>query len=149
MNLKFRLILLIQASLLVAVFNCTGLNVAAKMGVGAVTNPAPEYANFLYLGDKRGVIFHKNNVAGQISNTSDSVVTGEACSKSILWLVAWGDSSIEAGKNAGGITKVASVEYEQLGVLSFLYHSFCTRVTGSTEAFTSTVESTKSVKKGR
>ncbi len=150
MRIKFRLILLLQTSFLFFIWNCTGLNVGAKMGAGAVTNPSPDYANPVYLGDKRGILYHNNTTAGQISDTAESKVTGESCSKSILWLIAWGDSSIETSKKAAGITKVASVEYEQTGILGFLYHSVCTRVTGSKDTVASepakTIEAANPVK---
>ncbi|WCL51108.1 adhesin Lsa14 [Leptospira sp. GIMC2001] len=153
MNLKLRLILLIQTSLIFLTWNCTGLNVATTFGVGAVTNPAREYVNPGFIADKGGLLFHNNTVAGQISSNAEPNAIGKSCSNAVLWLFAWGDSSIEAGKKAAGITRVSSVEYEQLAILGMFYHRFCIKVNGSSEAgsseLTKTVQPTTSVKKGR
>lgn len=137
MRKEFQLILLIQTSLLLLIFNCTGVNMATKLGIGANTNPTPEYSNSFYLLDKLGLVYHGNTISGQISNTAESKVSGQACSKSVLFLFAWGDSSIEAAKSSASITKVAFVEYEQMAILGALYHRFCTKVSGSTDAISS------------
>ncbi len=55
--------------------------------------------------------------------------TGEACATSILGIVASGDASIDAAKQAGGINEVLSVDYKSTSVLG-LYASFCTIVKG-------------------
>jgi len=55
--------------------------------------------------------------------------TGQACASSILGLIATGDASIAAAKRAGGITKVASTDYEGLSILG-VYAQFCTIVRG-------------------
>jgi len=55
--------------------------------------------------------------------------TGEACVISILGAVALGDGSIEAAKQAGGITQVASVDHRSFDILG-VYASVCTQVHG-------------------
>lgn len=55
---------------------------------------------------------------------------GEACATGILGVVATGDASIHAAKQAGGITSVHSVELKRFDILG-LYTKGCTVVTGS------------------
>jgi hypothetical protein len=55
--------------------------------------------------------------------------SGEACVMSILGVVALGDGSIEAAKQDGGITQVASVDHTVFSILG-LYANVCTKVTG-------------------
>jgi len=55
--------------------------------------------------------------------------TGQACSENILGVVGTGDSSIDAAKKAGGITRVSSIDYDFKNVL-FLYGKVCTIVKG-------------------
>ena len=56
---------------------------------------------------------------------------GRACSSGVLGIAAWGDSSIDAAKKAGGITSVYSVEYEATAVLGLVYMDVCTVVHGT------------------
>jgi hypothetical protein len=56
--------------------------------------------------------------------------TGEACATSILGIVAFGDGSIEAAKNQGGINDITSVSHEQFSILG-LYAKLCTIVKGN------------------
>lgn len=108
--------------------NCTGINQGVLAG-GPNTNPAPDYANYYNLGYRGGLVFHTNGAPGPMGNAAP-VKRGESCSTAVLGLVAWGDSSIESAKQNGGITKVATVEYDQTAVLVGLYHSVCTKVAG-------------------
>jgi hypothetical protein len=55
---------------------------------------------------------------------------GESCTTGILWLVAWGDASTSAAKNAGGIKEVHSVEFKNTSFLAGVYAEGCTIVTG-------------------
>ncbi|MCC6276204.1 MAG: hypothetical protein IT569_10135 [Leptospiraceae bacterium] len=74
------------------------------------------------------------SVFAQRGTNVGSDLKGESCSHSVLWLVSWGDSSIESAKKAGKISSVSSVEYQQLGVLAGgLYLRFCTIVLGSAQ----------------
>ena len=55
---------------------------------------------------------------------------GKACAQSILGLVAQGDASIRAAAQAGGITKIDSVDHYSRNVLGVVAE-FCTIVRGS------------------
>ncbi len=54
---------------------------------------------------------------------------GKATCESILGLIALGDCSIEAGKKAGGITKVAAIDYEYKNILG-VYATYMIKVSG-------------------
>ncbi|EPG74645.1 TRL-like family protein [Leptospira fainei serovar Hurstbridge str. BUT 6] len=104
-------------------------------GVALNTNPTKEYANPNYIPIKGGLIVHSGTIPGPIGHNAESLANGSACSRSILGLVAFGDSSIEAAKANGKIVKVANVDFEQFGVIAgWIYHSFCTVVSGSTNS---------------
>ena len=72
-------------------------------------------------------------VQGPISATANdqSLSTGKSCAYSVLGLVAWGDASINAAKNAGQIKQVASVDFDTFNLLG-ISGSFCTIVSGTT-----------------
>ncbi|WP_061249930.1 adhesin Lsa14 [Leptospira alstonii] len=111
---------------------CTGTNIMYAYGLKPNTNPSKDYGVGAPIIYKGGYFVHDGVIPGQIGDNAENTSIGKACSKSILWLVSFGNSSIEAAKADGKITKVASIEYEQLGVLSgVIYHKFCTVVTGS------------------
>jgi hypothetical protein len=69
---------------------------------------------------------------GPITATTydQSARTGNSCAYSVMGLVAWGDASINAAKNAGQIKQVASVDFETFNLLG-IYGSFCTVVRGN------------------
>lgn len=69
---------------------------------------------------------------GPITATTydQSARTGSSCAYSILGLVAFGDASINAAKNAGQIKQVASVDFDTTNVLA-IFGSFCTVVRGN------------------
>ncbi|EMP08112.1 TRL-like family protein [Leptospira interrogans] len=115
---------------------CTGLNIMYSYGhLQPNTNPTKDYAVGLPLYFKGGIFVHDGVIPGPLGDNAENTSIGKACSKNILWLVSFGDSSIEAAKADGKITKVASIEYEQLGVFyGAIYHKFCTVVTGSNAA---------------
>jgi hypothetical protein len=54
---------------------------------------------------------------------------GESCSTSILGVVATGDASAQAAAAAGGITKIAVVDTDVMGILG-VYAKYCTVVHG-------------------
>lgn len=54
---------------------------------------------------------------------------GQSCGSNILGIVGTGDTSIDAAKKAGGIKKVATVDYEHFSVLG-LYTKACVNITG-------------------
>lgn len=71
------------------------------------------------------------DVRGPITATGlTGTKQGEACAKTIIGLINTGDASIEAAKKAGGITKVASVDYHTVGYYPFM-GTTCVIVTGS------------------
>ncbi|UOG29343.1 adhesin Lsa14 [Leptospira noguchii] len=114
---------------------CTGFNYMYIGGLTPNTNPTKDYGVGAPLYYKGGMIVHDGVIPGPLGDNTEKTSIGKACSKNILWLVSFGDSSIEAAKADGKITKIASIEYEQLGVLSgIIYHKFCTVVTGSSAA---------------
>ncbi|WP_025178473.1 adhesin Lsa14 [Leptospira kirschneri] len=114
---------------------CTGVNAMYVYGLRPNTNPTKDYGFMYPIISKGGMIVHDGVIPGQLGDNTEKTSIGKACSKNILWLVSFGDSSIEAAKADGKITKVASIEYEQLGVLyGAIYHKFCTVVTGSNAA---------------
>lgn len=118
--------------------SCTGGNLGGFYGVQN-TNPTREYNSYNSVY-KYGVLFHMASVPGQIGTNSGSELKGESCSRSVLWLFSWGDSSIESAKKAGKISSVSSIEYQQLGILAgALYHQFCTTVLGSSASTKGTV----------
>ncbi|PJZ46388.1 adhesin Lsa14 [Leptospira brenneri] len=111
--------------------NCTGGSIHSLYIASANTNPTRDYATpaSYYRG---GLLFHKSNVPGPIGSNAEGINEGRGCNHSVLYLASFGDSSIEFAKKSANITKVAYVDYEQLGVLAgFLYHRVCTIVKGS------------------
>lgn len=75
----------------------------------------------VFLTETKDPIFYNNNVRQR--------KTGTACSTRVLTLVATGDASIQAAKNNGNITKVASADTEYFNILG-VYGKACTIVTG-------------------
>jgi len=70
------------------------------------------------------------DVKGPITATDLSASKqGKSCAKSILGLFISGDASIEAAKQAGGITRVATADYHTKGFYPFVGET-CTLVTG-------------------
>ncbi|TGL52280.1 TRL-like family protein [Leptospira kemamanensis] len=122
----------ISLTLLLLTQNCSGNNMYVYLySPGANTNPTREYAS-PYVAAKGGFFFHKTAVPGPLGLNAEGTSEGKGCSHSILYLFAFGDSSIESAKKAGNITKVAYVDYEQLGILAgHVYHRVCTVVKGS------------------
>jgi len=56
--------------------------------------------------------------------------TGESSSQSVLWLVAWGDSSTQAAAQAAGITTILHADQRVFSVLFGLYSKQTTVVYG-------------------
>lgn len=99
--------------------------------LAALLAVAPLFACAYALSPVTSSIYGK--VQGPIAATNVSEAptkTGRSCSSSILGIIANGDASIDAAKRAGGITTVASVDFESTNVL-FVYATFCTVVRGS------------------
>ena len=55
--------------------------------------------------------------------------TGEACTKSILGLVAFGDGSVAAASKKGNVKNIKTIDFKGFSILS-LYASLCTVVKG-------------------
>jgi len=75
--------------------------------------------------------FIYTDVKGPITADSGASASkeGTSCASSILGWVATGDASIEAAMKNGGISKVATVDFNSTGILGF-YAKFCTIVRG-------------------
>ena len=91
----------------------------AFSGCAMVTGGNGSAMGTLYSGYKMG------GAVGQGTGTK----TGQACVSSILGLIATGDASISAAKEAGGITQIAHVDHENFDVLG-IYAKTCTIVVG-------------------
>ncbi len=64
------------------------------------------------------------------ATTAQGSKKGYACARNFLGLIASGDASIEAAKENGGITNVATVD-SQVSSFLFFYGKYCTVVTGN------------------
>lgn len=125
--------------LTIHLFGCTGVNIANSPNgpEDLNTNPTPAYGRpSLELFYKGGFIYHNESVPAFIGGNAQSLERGQSCSRSILGLFAFGNSSINAARIQGNIKKIAHVEYEHTAVLAWLYHSFCTVVTGESNPTT-------------
>lgn len=122
----------ISLTLLLLTVNCSGNNLYVFYSSPAAnTNPTREYA-YPQVAFKGGFFFHKTAVPGPLGLNAEGTSEGKGCNHSILHLISFGDSSIESAKKAGNITKVAYVDYEQLGIFAgYVYHRVCTTVKGS------------------
>lgn len=92
---------------------------AASTGGCAISNNAP-VSGFAYLAAHGATAATPNPLTSK---------TGKSCAKSILGVVGLGDASIAAAAQAGGITRIASVDSENFGVLG-VYATNCTIVNG-------------------
>ncbi|MBM9549239.1 TRL-like family protein [Leptospira sp. 201903074] len=111
--------------------NCSGSSYHASYVPSANTNPTREYATPSIL-TKGGLFFHKTYVPGPLGLNTEGTAEGKACSHSVLYLFAFGDSSIETAKKNANIAKVAYLDYEQLGIIAgYIYHRVCVVVKGS------------------
>jgi hypothetical protein len=73
-----------------------------------------------------------NDVKGPVAVVTSTVPgpkTGKAVAATILGLVAYGDTGIEAAARNGGITKIMTVDYDSTNILG-IYARFTTIVTG-------------------
>lgn len=85
-------------------------------------------ANCASVGPNSGAfVFRKSGVSG---NQAVGDKRGEACAMSILGFVATGDASVEAASRAGGITKAAVIDYDDLAILG-VFARRCVIVKGS------------------
>lgn len=80
-----------------------------------------------YLPSAKGFV---NTTTGLSANNGvKNTRTGKACLKSFIGLIAYGDASIDAAKTSGGITKIATVDYDVFDILG-IYGKYCTIVKG-------------------
>lgn len=87
--------------------------------------------NFGYGGQPTGIVYSNYTTPGSIADSKvKPVKTGESCTQGVLWVAAWGNSGTADAMAAGGITKVASVQYTNESILSGLYSEYCTVVMG-------------------
>ncbi|MCW7491934.1 TRL-like family protein [Leptospira sp. 2 VSF19] len=129
--MKKNIIFVIAINLILLSINCTGASIHSTYVPNANTNPTREYATPSVLL-KGGFIYHKTYVPGPIGLNTEGNLEGRSCSQSVLHLFSSGNSTIEAAKRAGNITKVAYLDYEQVGIfMGIIYHRFCTIVKGS------------------
>ena len=77
-----------------------------------------------------GILYSDVQYAQQSTSNQTGNRIGEACSTSILGLVAMGDSTIEAARRNGGITMISSVDRSHKSFLGFGYAKNCTIVRG-------------------
>jgi len=80
-----------------------------------------------------GVEANKNFVTGASKDQAGRMVYGEACSHSVLWLVAWGDAGLaqammKANPN-GDTLKNIIVDHSMLNAAFGIYTQYCTHVT--------------------
>ncbi|EOQ97387.1 TRL-like family protein [Leptospira wolbachii serovar Codice str. CDC] len=128
---KKNIFFVILLNLILFTLNCSGGSIHSSYVPSANTNPTREYATPSVLL-KGGFIYHKTYVPGPIGLNAEGTSEGRGCSQSVLYLFSSGNSSIEAAKRAGNITKVAYLDYEQVGIfMGIIYHRFCTIVKGS------------------
>lgn len=76
-----------------------------------------------------GILFTSTKDPVFFDNSVKPIKKGESCSTRALVLVAVGDSSINAAKNEGSITKVASADTEYFNILG-IFGKACTVVRG-------------------
>lgn len=75
----------------------------------------------IYLGAKGATNATSNDVAAK---------TGESCATSYLGIIGLGDASIASAAKAGGITKISSVDSDNMAILG-VYAKNCTVVSGN------------------
>jgi hypothetical protein len=76
-----------------------------------------------------GLIYTETKAPMMATTHTNATKEGKAECVSILGLIAKGDCSIEAAARAGGITKIATVDYESLNIL-LIYATMTTVVRG-------------------
>lgn len=105
--------------------NISTLIVVASVALGALGCGAYPYG-ILYNGTTipHGVMRVNGDGTKKVGSKQ-----GESCAEAVLSLVAWGDASIAAAKEAGKLEEVHSVEFREFDLLHF-YQKGCTVVHG-------------------
>ncbi len=81
------------------------------------------------VGPQGGALYHEIKYGVDATASTAATKTGQACTNSVLGLVASGDASIEQAKKNGNITEVSTVNASSFSLL-FFYNKYCTIVTG-------------------
>lgn len=111
--------------------SCVGLGGGAAAGGGSSLIDGTQPPGCL--GFPLGFVYTnvKSNKCGASCAGNVGLRTGKACAFTILGLVEVGDMSLKAAaRNAGGITKVVSVDQGVTAVMIFLYREHCLYVSG-------------------
>lgn len=88
-------------------------------------------SNLGYGGQPTGIIVADYKTPGNLANPQVTPTKkGRACTKGVLWVAAWGDAGTNTAMQAGNITKVSNVEYDNYRILNGLYSEYCTIVYG-------------------
>jgi len=84
---------------------------------------------FAPLGPANAILYADSGTGRLVTPNPIGKKKGEACATSILGLVTTGDAIIRAAADAGGITKIASVDGNFTNILG-IYSKYCTTVSG-------------------
>lgn len=76
-----------------------------------------------------GMLYTETQDAVTATPNAEGTKEGRACATNILGMVVTGDSSIKAAKQAGGISKVSSIDRDVKFILG-VYGTNCTVVRG-------------------
>ena len=71
-----------------------------------------------------------DTISASVDNSVAVKKKGEACASRILWVVAIGDSSLEAAKKEGDIKKLAFADTNYMNVLFSVFERGCTVAKG-------------------
>ena len=87
--------------------------------------------SFMNRGVAMGTLYVDEIGTAPGNQTSNPVGTkvGEACASSILGVAVMGDSSVQTAANAGGITKIGTVNHHYTNIIG-AYAKYCVIVTG-------------------
>ncbi|PJZ68979.1 hypothetical protein CH373_04340 [Leptospira perolatii] len=131
--LRFTARALFFALVFCALSYCTGWSLPASVAPRVNTHPIAGASNPGQALVRGGILYQQTTYwSGDQSVISANSKSGESCSKSILSVIAIGNSGIESAMKEGSIEEVSLVEYSQSAVLGgILYHSFCTIVWGN------------------
>jgi len=80
-------------------------------------------------GAAMGTFYSSYKMGGNIGSGQGGSKTGQACATSIMGVAAYGDASVAAAKQAGGIATVSHVDHDLYNVLG-IYAKTCTVVVG-------------------
>jgi hypothetical protein len=69
-------------------------------------------------------------MSGEFRNTQTVTRSGEATTRSVAWLVAWGDAGLQKAAENGGLKTLEYADHEFFNVLFGLYMSHTTVVYG-------------------